>query len=161
MGQVIVGRQGGVPAGTVLAFAGTNAPPGYLICDGSSLLRDDYPRLFAVIGTTWGAADSDHFNLPDMRRRTVVGAGGTGTSVLGSSVGDTGGAETHTLVVDEMPRHRHTITPRPWVATGPVGGTGKTGVIDWGTEPVTRYEGGDEPHNNMQPSAVMNHIIKT
>lgn len=48
------------------------APAGWLLRDGSSLLRTDYPDLFAVIGTTYGAADGTHFSLPDERGRTSV-----------------------------------------------------------------------------------------
>lgn len=66
------------PTGVISPFAGSTAPSNWLLCDGASLLRTDYPRLFAVISTTYGAADGTHFNVPDLRGRTPVGAG-TGT----------------------------------------------------------------------------------
>lgn len=50
----------------------TTAPAGWLLRDGSSLLRTDFPVLFAAIGTTYGAADGLHFSLPDERGRTSV-----------------------------------------------------------------------------------------
>jgi microcystin-dependent protein len=64
----------GVPAGTIVAFAGATAPPGWLLCDGSAVSRAMYASLFAAIATTYGAGDgSTTFNLPDLRGRTAVG----------------------------------------------------------------------------------------
>ncbi len=57
----------GVPSGTILAFAGNTPPSGYLWCDGASLSRADYAALFAAIGTRWGTADGNSFNVPDTR----------------------------------------------------------------------------------------------
>ncbi|MCX9024602.1 MAG: phage tail protein [Candidatus Methanoperedens sp.] len=62
-----------LPAGVVFAFGGTTAPTGYLLCDGTSYLRTDYPALFANIGTAHGAADGTHFNVPDYRGRFLRG----------------------------------------------------------------------------------------
>ena len=63
------------PIGTILAYGGTTAPAGWMICDGTSLLRASYPELFAVIGTAFGSADSTHFNIPDLRGEFLRGAG--------------------------------------------------------------------------------------
>jgi hypothetical protein len=60
--------------GQILEFGGPTMPYGWLLCDGSSLARVDYPDLFDVLGTTWGAVDGDHFNLPDMHEGTALGA---------------------------------------------------------------------------------------
>lgn len=100
-----------LPAGTLLDFAGTAAPTGYLLCDGSAISRTTYADLFAAVGTTWGAGDGQTtFNVPDIRRRVTVGSGGTGTTALPNTVGATGGAETHTLSSTEMPVHSHGVT---------------------------------------------------
>ena len=48
---------GGNPAGTMIQFAGTSAPSGYLWCDGTAVSRTVYARLFTAIGTTWGSGD--------------------------------------------------------------------------------------------------------
>lgn len=96
------------PAGVVEAYAGSTVPAGYLSCDGSLVSRTTYAALYAAIGDTYGAGDgSTTFALPDLERRVVVGAGGTGTTTLADTVGATGGAETHTLTVAEVPAHNH------------------------------------------------------
>jgi microcystin-dependent protein len=60
-----------LPVGTVLAFAGVvNTPNGtWRLCDGQSLRRSDFPRLYATIGTAWGqgANPGTTFALPDLR----------------------------------------------------------------------------------------------
>uniref|UniRef100_UPI00272A283C phage tail protein n=1 Tax=uncultured Parasutterella sp. TaxID=1263098 RepID=UPI00272A283C len=62
-----------VPIGFTMWFLGTTVPTGYLIQNGASVLRSDYPELFKVIGTKFGAADSLHFNLPSGHHRFVEG----------------------------------------------------------------------------------------
>lgn len=62
------------PAGTVIAYAGTSAPTGYLACDGSQVSRTTYAALFAAIGTAHGNGDgSTTFHLPDYRGRFLRG----------------------------------------------------------------------------------------
>ena len=63
----------GVPTGSVHVMATTTVPSGYLECAGQSLSRTVYANLFLVISTTWGAVDSQHFNLPDLRGQFVRG----------------------------------------------------------------------------------------
>ena len=146
-----------VPIGAVIDFAGLVAPTGWLVCDGATVARAAYADLFAAIGETWGAGDgSTTFNLPDLSRRTTVGSGGVGTAVLGNAVGNVGGAETHALVIAEMPAHTHTF---------PIG-TGTSGIIveadnasAFGNA-TTSSAGGNGAHNNVQPSAVMLKIIR-
>jgi microcystin-dependent protein len=62
-----------VPAGTIIAFSAVTPPSGYLYCNGQSLLRADYADLFTAIGTSFGAADGTHFNVPDLRGRFLRG----------------------------------------------------------------------------------------
>jgi microcystin-dependent protein len=87
-----------------MPFAGSVAPEGYLLCDGSAVSRTDYADLFAAIGTVYGAGDgSTTFNVPDLSGRVVLGV--SQSHVLGS----TGGEATHTLTEQEMPAHSHTV----------------------------------------------------
>ena len=60
--------------GTIIAYAGTTAPDGYLMCDGSAISRTTYSALFNVIGTSFGSGDgSTTFNLPNLMGRFLQG----------------------------------------------------------------------------------------
>lgn len=63
-----------VPTGTILPFAGTVVPDGFLLCNGAAVSRTTYAKLFAAIGTKWGSGDgSTTFNLPDSDGRVFQG----------------------------------------------------------------------------------------
>lgn len=63
-----------VPTGTLLSFAGTVIPAGYLPCNGANVSRTDYANLFAAIGTKWGEGDgSTTFTLPNFNDRFIEG----------------------------------------------------------------------------------------
>lgn len=68
------------PVGSIIPFGGSIIPSSFLLCNGQSILRTDYPELFAVIGTSFGSVDDTHFNVPDMRESVPKGAGLTGNS---------------------------------------------------------------------------------
>ncbi|EEO27792.1 tail fiber protein [Oxalobacter paraformigenes] len=75
-----VASQRGIPVGTVVMFSASEAPAGYLKCDGAAVGRDTYPDLFAAIGTVFGAGDGETtFNLPDMIGRFAEGSLTPGT----------------------------------------------------------------------------------
>lgn len=80
---------------------------GWLVCDGRSLSREDYPDLFKVIGTSFGADNGETFKIPDMRGR-VMGGIGQGPGLTNRVMGALLGSETHTLTTNEMPQHVHT-----------------------------------------------------
>jgi microcystin-dependent protein len=63
-----------MPAGAVVAHAGTPVPTGYLLCDGAAVSRSQFATLFAAIGTSWGQGNGDTtFNVPDLRGRFLRG----------------------------------------------------------------------------------------
>lgn len=99
-----------VPVGVVSDFAGSSAPSGYLICDGSAVSRTTYANLFAVLGENFGSGDgSTTFNLPDMRGRTSFGTSSVNTnSQPDIAFSATGGEANHALVTAEIPAHTHT-----------------------------------------------------
>lgn len=156
-----------VPPGTIVAFGGSTAPPGWLLCDGSSVSRATYANLFSTVGTSFGTGDgTTTFNLPDLRRRVIVGSGGTGTPVLGNRVGNAGGGETHLLTIPEMPSHDHNPGDGyVHLLKNDTNGTAQGTDASVG-EPNIRSSrqiasaGGNQPHNNIQPSLILSCIIK-
>ncbi len=148
-----------IPTGTQVAYGGSTAPTGWLICDGSTISRTFYAKLFAVIGTSYGAGDgSTTFNLPNKKGR--VSAGYDSANSKFNAIGKKLGEETHTLTVAEMPSHSHNllgneIGPNNKAETVPYGGSAT------GTNMVAiQASGNNQPHNNIQPTEVDNWIIK-
>jgi microcystin-dependent protein len=92
-----------VPPGTINQYAGAAAPTGYLLCQGQSLDTTTYGNLFNVIGYTYGGSGSS-FSLPNLQNRVPVGKG---PDAEFDALGETGGAKTVTLTVDQMPSHTH------------------------------------------------------
>lgn len=71
-----------MPAGTVIAYAGSVAPEGFIACNGAEVSRETYADLFAAIGTLYGEGDgSTTFNLPDLTGRVVQGSATAGTAL--------------------------------------------------------------------------------
>lgn len=100
-----------VPTGSIARWAGAagSVPDGWLACDGAAVSRTTFADLFAVVGSTFGSTATT-FNVPDYRRRVSVGAGGsrpTGSLGPGTSLGDTGGAETVSLTAGQLASHSH------------------------------------------------------
>ena len=155
------------PTASVIAYAGSSAPSGWLLCDGASISRSTYSTLYAAIGTTYGSASESTFNVPDIEGRVIAGkessdtrltSGGSG--INGGTLGSTGGTETHTLLTAEMPAHTHTQSAT--VNTGGAeSGTGAPGSVTAGSTASTSSTGGDGAHQNTQPTIVLNYIIKT
>ena len=156
-------------AGMLLPYAGSSAPTGWLLCHGQAISRTTYSGLYAVVGTTYGAGDgATTFNIPDLRGRVVAGKddmGGSSANRLtnqtggldGDGLGNTGGAETHTLSVAELAAHTHTAVgaagPSNYALGGPAGSFSST--------QTTSSTGNDTPHNNVQPTIILSYIIKT
>ncbi len=94
-----------MPVGALLPYAGFAAPGGYLLCDGSAVSRTTYADLFSSLSTIYGVGNgTTTFNLPDLRGKMTLGV--NGSHVLGS----TGGAETNTLSLMQIPAHTHSGT---------------------------------------------------
>ena len=169
--NIVSGAHGGDgnPLGTVLPFTGSTAPNSYLLGYGQAVSRTTYADYFALVGTTYGTGDgSTTFNVPDFRGRVLAGKddmGGSAASRLTSTtitsgattLGNSGGEQTHTLVTAEIPSHTHSNvvsnTPPNSISIG-----GAAGV--YLTNGQTGSAGGDGAHNNVQPTIIVNYIIK-
>lgn len=151
-----------MPTATVLPYAGLTAPTGYLVCAGQSVLVADYGDLYGVIGFTYGGSGAS-FNLPDLRGRVIAGQddmGGTSADVLtdaqADQLGGTLGAEDHTLTSAEMQHTNSTPTTTHAVAGG---AGGVTAPFSSSTDGINTSSA--SPHNNVQPTIILNYIIKT
>ena len=143
--------------GSIVIYAGSTAPNGYLMCDGSAISRTTYSELFNIIGTTYGIGDgSTTFNVPNLKGKVVVGLDSTQTEF--DTLGETGGEKTHTLTVDEIPSHNHSYTRAN--ADGWKYQTGDLSNVRNSQSTVnTGNTGGGLAHNNLQPYISLNYII--
>ena len=71
--EIAAANLAAVPIGTMLPYAGGEVPEGFLLCNGASLSRTEYPELFAAIGDRWGSDSSSTFKLPDTHHRFFEG----------------------------------------------------------------------------------------
>ena len=119
------------PIGSIQMWPSDTLPLGYMLCDGSSLNKNDYAALFAVIGTIYGGSGNT-FNLPDLKGKFVAckDSGVTDYSALAK----TGGANKVALGMSEIPKHNHdsqTSTSDIEVSTSSDGKHSHN--VNWGT----------------------------
>lgn len=190
-----------VPVGTILAYGTDSAPEGFLLCDGSIYAKEIYYNLFKIIGYSWGQT-GEKFHVPDLRGKTLIGAG-AGSGLTERTLADTTGTETHQLTEAELAthshgagnqsashthsgttnsgsQHRHSTAGQTFNSNI---GAGGASIMDNDGSHWTGYEsahthtftsgnqsdshthtigdtGSNTAHNNMQPSTVVNYIIK-
>lgn len=159
------GKDVALPVGIMLPFPSATPPSGWLACDGSEALVATYPDLAAVLGNTFGTpSTSDYVVLPDMRGR-VAGGAGQGSGLTNRAVGDYAGAETHQMSKSEAPIHDHADGQLPirfggrsyMGADHAITSSNSVSLVD--SVGVNGSAGGDQPHNNMQPTLFLNWII--
>jgi microcystin-dependent protein len=178
-----------MPTASLMPYAGSSAPTGFLLCDGAAISRTTYSDLFGVIGLTYGVGDgSTTFNIPDLRGRVIAGQDDMGGSsanrltgltggVDGDVLGGTGGEETQTLTTNQIPAHSHFGANYGGTGTAYLNGTsqkimtnGNDGgassyhffrTTDTPNSATTSDSGGGGAHNNVQPTIILNYIIKT
>lgn len=143
------------------------APRGWAQCNGQLLPINQNQALFSLVGTTYGGNGTTTFALPNLQGRTPVHSDNT-TVVLGQM----GGEENHTLIASEMPAHSHQVkivnadganTPpaTPTISKSKIEqrfSTVSPGSVAMNPGSVSN-SGGGQPHNNMQPSLVLNYCI--
>lgn len=176
--------------GDLKSSAAVTVPAGWLACNGAAVSRAGYPKLFAAIGSSYGAGDgSSTFNLPDYQGRVILGAG-SGSGLTARSVGQTGGAEAvaltdaaqnaphnHADAGHEHPNQANYNTPGSsgsWIGADvlPNNGAGSILIAQTSVNVANltqtgeasaniQQSGGGEAHGNMQPFAVASVFIKT
>lgn len=126
----------GVPIGAILPYAGSEAPDGYLLCDGSEVEKAKYSKLFDIIGTSYNGttplAGVNTYRLPDLRGRFPLGkdnmdngmqvpnstggfvdaGGGNADRVPGTEadiLGSGSGSSQTTLSTSNLPNHEHNM----------------------------------------------------
>lgn len=164
--------QPGVPAGTILQYAGAEPPNGWFLCDGSAVNRASHAGLFAVLGTLYGSGDgTTTFNLPDFRGRVPVGLDSMGgnsanriTALQADMLGGNGGLEARspagsislsgavgdtTLSQAQIPSHTHTpnVFSANWSAS--------TSPNGWGSGTWSSGAGAVSGGNPANPSSSM------
>jgi len=158
--------------GEIRMFAGNFAPRNWAECNGQLLPINQNQALFSLLGTTYGGDGVTTFALPDLRGRAPIHAG-NGPGLIPRTQGSTGGTETTTLSIANLPAHSHTVAPN---ASTEVGTTNiptfnfpaNTSVLDkeyaatsntiMGTS-ITRFTGNNASFSNVQPYGVVRYII--
>jgi len=143
--------------GQVMLFAGTFAPQGWARCEGQIMSIAQNSALYSILGTTYGGNGTTTFALPDLRGRVPLGQG-TGPGLSSYSTGETGGAETCTLIYNQIPAHVHEVAVGPASGDAGVANVAGTASAVGGTS-RTNPSGGNQPHENRQPYIAMNYII--
>ena len=146
-------------------FAGSDAPGGWLLCDGQILSRRQFADLFAAIGDKFGGDGSTTFAIPDLRGRVPVQFGAT-------MLGGAGGLERVALTVDHLPPHFHRL--RASEADGDRASFAQavwahSEALSFSADPPSASmnpaalapAGGSVPHENMMPFLAINFIIAT
>ena len=113
----VLGYSNVVPSGTIMMWATSSAPTGYLLCNGQSLSTSTYPNLFSAIGYTFGGSGSS-FLVPNYQNQMPIGA--SGSYALASTGGST------SITTSNLPSHSH-----PFSASGTTG-TGNANLQDPG-----------------------------
>lgn len=150
-----------VPIGSVVEWFSDAIPEGWMLLDGSAISRNEYSELFNLFGTKYGEGDGTlTFNLPDLRDYVPVGKSSTDTNL--NEIGKRYGEKTHLLTIAQMPNHTHVVPYHTddWLRPGYTGDEWKISSTINGSNYSTQSAGGNQPHNNMQPSMAVNFIVK-
>ncbi len=144
------------------------APVGWFFCNGAVLPISEYSVLYTLIGTTYGGDGQSTFQLPNLQGRIPIHQGSSGASTY--VLGQTGGAETVTVNINQYPRHTHSLlvsqnaassstAGNSTLGTGPKAYTAANPNTAMNAAMVGQSGGGNGPHENRQPFQVLNWII--
>jgi microcystin-dependent protein len=165
---------GTIPVASLVPFAGSSEPSGWLLCFGQEISQSTYAALYAAIGpNVYGTDTGGNFFLPDLRGRVAAGRdnmGGStasrltaaGSGITGTTMGANGGTQTHPLTTAQLAAHSHTIQETARFVPGNAGFGAMNNIENVaGTSRNTGSEGSGTAHQNTQPTIILNYIIKT
>jgi microcystin-dependent protein len=159
--------------GQIISAGFNFAPRGYATCDGQLMSIAQNTALFSLLGTTYGGNGQTTFGLPDLRGRFGLHQG-QGSGLTNRTMGEVAGTESVTLISSQMPQHNHVlnaVNASGSSRTAPGNFLGnesqnKTSFYAPAASPSASLNaasigqaGGNQPHNNMQPSLVINYCI--
>jgi microcystin-dependent protein len=143
------------------------APQGWALCNGQLLPINQNQALFSLLGTTFGGNGQTNFALPDLRSRTPIHVGS------GHTLGEQGGAQSHTLSIAELPEHAHVANATTVPATTNTPGntlllaqstaanlyaTASSNLVAMSPAAIANT-GGSQAHLNIQPFLTLSFCI--
>jgi microcystin-dependent protein len=130
------------------------APRGWAFCDGSLFSISQNTALFSLLGTTYGGNGVTTFALPDLRGRVPNGQG-QGPGLSPYNIGQVGGVENVTLIVNQMPIHTHAITLGSLAAAARAKGAPGNSQTPVGNVPAIEAAGVTATYSNQAPDSSM------
>ncbi len=148
----------GVPVGSIMIWAQTSAPAGWVICDGTALSRTTHSKLYAVLGTKYGTSSSSNFKVPNYKGYFLRGWGGSG-SIAPDEASRTGGNVVGSTQTGQFKSHYHGYTGVDGNGSPDGSGDSKTtgAVTSYPRHSELDYEGGNE---TRPVNIAVNYIIK-
>ena len=157
--------------GTIVLFAGNFAPRGWAFCQGQLVDIATNQALFTILGTVYGGNGTTTFALPDLRGRAPISSG-QGPGLAQYDLGEQGGSEYVSLLLNNLPSHNHTLNGNNAAggaeAPGPnhVLGLSPTDKMYAATAPNVNFAdrsigtaGASQPFPILQPYLALNYII--
>lgn len=151
------------------------APVGWLLCNGQTVSIQQFAALFALLGTSYGGNGTSTFALPNLQGRVPIHQG-TGSGLSTYVIGESGGVQTTTLTVSQLPAHNHVVNASTSIGTQP-GPSNHIPASVSGAAPEKIYTanapnaamnaatisiaGGSQPVGVIQPFLCVNFIIAT
>lgn len=166
-------------SGEIRLWAITYAPKGWALCQGQTLPINQNQALFSLLGKTFGGDGVSSFGVPNLQGRVAMGANAT------TPLGAVGGEASHTLMLNEIPSHSHSLNakaangggtlnaavPGPGKALAqsivPQGSTTPISINNFGTgsasvpfaSDAVGNNAGGQGHENRQPFLALNYCI--
>src|SRR6188474_1390304 len=97
--------------GEIRIFPFTSAPTGWAQCNGQLLPISQNTALFSLLGTYYGGDGKSTFGLPDLQDAAAM-FWGQGQGLSSRNIGETGGSQTVTLLITELPAHAHAVNAK-------------------------------------------------